>query len=240
MKTAGQSHASDISAILHTSTEKTSKFLSKYCPCHPPPPSFLLSSGISTDSQGLSLLRGPYGSVRVLVSVFVCVCWRGRAAVARGVRREGGLNLTATGLISAWQVVSPPPYALPSQPQTASRTHTAAPPQSVRTRSSSSSPALPVISDHLDCMTGQLRTRQKERKGTPNEGKESGASKHAEDKASAEPVALQRHSSTGGWSFAARGKTGARLREAACAETISVSLMQKVASLSLRHLSEVR
>lgn len=152
---------------------------------------------------------------------FVCVCWRGRAAVARGVRREGGLNLTATGLISAWQVVSlSPPYALPSQPQTSSRTHTAAPSQSVRTRSSSSSPALPVISDHLDCMTGQLRTRQ-ERKGTLSEGKESAANTHAEDKASAEPVALQRHSSTGGWSVAARGKTGAGLlRGCVCRENI--------------------
>lgn len=80
-------------------------------------PPLTISLLIVTDSQRLVSHMAPSG-IRVHLRPSVLVCWRGRAAVAQGVSRQGGLNLTATGLISAWQVLSLPFCSLSSHTDT--------------------------------------------------------------------------------------------------------------------------
>lgn len=151
-------------------------------PPMPPPTHQHHPSSVGTDSQGLGLLSGTIWPQQRACHR-VGVHGGGGAVVAEGVRREGGgLNLTATGLISAWRVVSRPPHPLflshththssclhslqPSSPHTHTQAgrQAAALSSTAGRRFSSPSRQRRHPSDHLDRMRGQLRTAAEERK----------------------------------------------------------------------------
>jgi len=171
--------------------------------------SLCLSKGTVTDSQGLSLLSRAIWCRQSCV----CVCVRvGEQPWAQGVRRGGGgLNLTATGLISAWQVVSLSPLLSLSNTHTHTHTNTRVCPHSPQPHTHTHPQQLPPVSQYrllffssASLTTWIVRQRPSPRSRGGGGGKRSIAG----------PRRRRRHCrGTAGYSCTVRGKAGALLWE---------------------------